>query len=165
MAETTDRYALPLLQAGQAQKEITHNEALLAVDTLLQLAVETATLAAPPAAPAAGQAWLVAAGGSGAWSGRDGQIASFSAGGWRFVAPREGCIAWLRDVARFAVLTGAGWRSDGWPVAGLRIGSRLALASTPPAVATPAGGSVIDVEARAKLAELIGGLRTLGLLA
>ena len=165
MSEITDRYALPLLQAGQAQKEVTHNEALLGIDTLLHLAVETAGLNTPRPVTTTGQAWIVASGGSGAWAGRDAMIASFGSGGWRFVAPRDGCIAWLRDAARFAVFTPAGWRDDGWPVAGLRIGTRLALTVAPAAVAAPTGGAVVDIEARARLSDLIAGLRMLGLVA
>ncbi len=164
MPETTDRYALPLLQAGQAQKEISHNEALGEIDTLLHLAVETLGLGVPPAAPVAGQAWIVASGATGAWSGRAGQIASYGSGSWRYAVPREGCIAWLRDAACFAVFTAAGWRSDGWPVAGLRVGARLLLQGVPAAVAAPSGGTVVDIEARARLAELLAGLRGLGLV-
>lgn len=62
----TDRLALPLLAAGQAQKEITHNEALGQLDMLVQLIVVSADLSAPPASPAEGQCWIVASGGSGA---------------------------------------------------------------------------------------------------
>ena len=164
MSELTDRYALPLLQSGQAQKEITHNEAVGGIDTLLHLAVETQTLAAPPASPASGQTWLVAAGATGAWVGRAGQLASFGTGGWRFTVPREGCVAWLRDLAIFAVFTAGGWRSDAWPAAGLRIGTRTILQATPAAVAAPSGGTVIDAEARAKLGELLVVLRGLGLV-
>jgi hypothetical protein len=38
--ESTDRFSLPLLVAGQAQKELFHNEALLALDTIVAGAVE-----------------------------------------------------------------------------------------------------------------------------
>ena len=164
MAEASDRYALPLLQTAQAQKEVTHNEALTRIDTLLQLGVEAATLAVPPAAPVAGTAWIVAAGASGAWAGHVGSVAAWTAGGWRFVLPREGCIAWLRDVQRFAVFTAAGWRDDGWPVAGLRIGTRLALVNPAPIVAVPSGGATTDIEARAGVAALISALRLAGVL-
>lgn len=164
MSELTDRYALPLLQVAQAQKEVTHNEAIAGIDALLHLAVETALLAVPPVSPAAGQAWIVAAAATGIWSGHAGEVASFGSGGWRFVVPREGCVAWLRDVQRFAVRTVGGWRDDGWPAAGIRIGSRLALAAPPAAIGVPTGGAIIDAEARSGIAALIMALRGQGLV-
>ncbi len=167
MSETTDRYALPLLQIAQAQKEVTHNEAVATIDSLLHLAVETATLGAPPASPVAGQAWIVpsAITPTGAWAGRSGQIASFTAAGWRYLMPREGCVAWLHDSQRFAVRTALGWTDDGWPASGLRIGSRLALNGTAPAVGSPVGGTTVDVEARAALNALLTALREQGVVA
>ena len=165
MAEATDLYALPLLQVAQAQKEVTHNEALAAVDTLLQLTVETRTLAVPPVAPVSGRAWIVAAGASGIWAGHDGQIAAFGSGGWRYLMPREGCVAWQRDLQRFAVRTVTGWSDDGWPAAGVRIGGRLVLGGGVPVIAAAAGGTVVDSEARALLVALLGALRNHGLVA
>ncbi len=94
MAETTDRLALPLLAAGQAQKEIFHNEALTFVDLLLQGAVEDHDVDDPPASPAAGQCWTVGASPSGDWTGRAGQVAGWTTGGWRFVLPRAGMTFW-----------------------------------------------------------------------
>ncbi len=164
MSELTDRYGLPLLQVAQAQKEVTHNEAIAGIDALLHLAVETSTLAAPPAAPVAGQAWIVAAAPSGIWTGRAGQVASFGSGGWRYTVAREGCVAWLRDVQRFAVRTAVGWTDDGWPVAGVRIGTRLALSGAAPVVTPPAGGATIDTEARAAIAALAAALQAQGVL-
>ena len=164
MTETTDRYAFPLLQVAQAQKEVTHNEAIAGIDALLQLSVETLSLAIPPLSPAAGQAWIVAGAGGGAWAGRGGQLATFGAG-WRFIAPREGCVAWLRDTQRFAVFTAAGWQSDAWPAAGLRVGGRLLLSTTPGAIAAPTGGTTVDSEVRAALAALLSTLRGQGLVA
>lgn len=159
MAEVSDRYALPLLQTAQAQKEVTHNEAVTAIDSLLHLAVETATLAVPPFAPTGGTGWIVGASPTGVWAGRAGQVAFWTEGGWRFTQPRQGCVAWLRDVQHFAVFTAAGWRDDGWPVAGLRVGGRLALAVAPVGITAPVGGAVIDLESRATLAMLLIALR------
>jgi hypothetical protein len=51
----TIRHSLPLLAAGQAQKEVTHNEALLAIDRQLQLSVVSRTRAQPPTVPVAGE--------------------------------------------------------------------------------------------------------------
>ena len=165
MSELTDRYALPLLQVAQAQKEVTHNEAVATIDVLLHLAVETAQLALPPVSPTPGQAWIVAAAATGTWAGHVGEVANFGSGGWRFLMPREGCVAWLRDVQRFAVRTAAGWHDDGWPAIGVRIGSRLALAAVPATIAPPAGGALIDSEARSTIAALIAAMRGQGLVA
>ena len=46
--------SLPLIEAGQAQKHVTHNEALLLLDAALHLAVASRSVATPPGAPAAG---------------------------------------------------------------------------------------------------------------
>src|SRR4029078_12079878 len=55
---TPPHLALPLIAAAQAQKHVTHNEALLAVDTLLHCAVKDKDLAAPPASPAEGDRYI-----------------------------------------------------------------------------------------------------------
>ncbi len=52
----TAKFELPLLFAGQAQKEFFVNEALSRADLLLHCAIEGET-AAPPPAPQAGQVW------------------------------------------------------------------------------------------------------------
>ena len=56
----TARFDLPLLFAGQAQKEGTVNEVAARIDALLHGAIE-GELAAPPISPSDGQAWLVSA--------------------------------------------------------------------------------------------------------
>jgi len=50
----TPHLGLPTLAAAQAQKHVTHNEALHRLDALVMLAVADRDLAAPPAAPAEG---------------------------------------------------------------------------------------------------------------
>ena len=62
----TPNLALPFIAQGQAQKEVTHNEALLRLDALVQIAVRSRSLAAPPGSPADGERWSVAAGATGA---------------------------------------------------------------------------------------------------
>ncbi|MBJ7501800.1 MAG: DUF2793 domain-containing protein [Sphingopyxis sp.] len=85
---TTPRLALPLLAVSQAQKEVTHNEALTLLDALLHAAVEAGPLAAPPASPVTGQCWLVDAVPTGAWAGNSHAIAIWTRrsrvdAGWR----------------------------------------------------------------------------------
>ena len=90
----TARFQLPFILPGQAQKELFHNEALAAIDAALHAAVEGAPQAAPPAAPVEGQCWLVGPDATGAWTGRDGSLAAWTGGGWRFVTPQPGMCAW-----------------------------------------------------------------------
>ncbi|MCC0809144.1 DUF2793 domain-containing protein, partial [Methylobacterium sp. W2] len=48
MSQTTDNLALPLIAAAQAGKHVTHNEALVVLDRLVQLACLDKDLTAPP---------------------------------------------------------------------------------------------------------------------
>lgn len=105
----TARLALPLIEAGQAQKHVTHNEALAALDRLVQALVIDRDLAAPPASPAEGAGYIVAASPTGAWTGQAGRIATWVSGGWTFTVPAAGLRVWLADEARLMVWTGSAW--------------------------------------------------------
>ncbi|CAM3167814.1 DUF2793 domain-containing protein [Sphingomonas antarctica] len=143
--ETTARFDLPLLAVAQAAKEITVNEALTAIDIAMQPVVE-GELATPPPSPVVGQSWLVAAGGTGAFAGRDDSIAAWTEGGWRFIESFEGMAAWRRDGSFVVRKSAAGWYSS-------------------TSVAVPSGGSIIDVEARMAITAILMALRNHGLLA
>jgi hypothetical protein len=92
----TPRLSLPVIEAAQAQKHVTHNEALTLLDCLTQLAVESRALTAPPSSPADGACYIPATGASGAWSGWDGAVAPFSGGGWVRLTPVSGLKAWVK---------------------------------------------------------------------
>lgn len=159
MDETT-RWALPLLASGQAQKEITHNEAIAAIDRLLHLAVVSRSLSTPPADAAVGDAYIVGAAPTGAWEGAAGQLACYEGAGWTIWPPRPGCLAWVADEQQFSVFSIAGWIIGGWPTQGLLIGGRQVLAAAPVSIANPEGGASIDVECRVALTELLVALRS-----
>jgi hypothetical protein len=57
MVDTT-RLRLPLLSAGQAQKELTHNEALLLLDAVSHACCEGGPTAVPPQSPESGRAYM-----------------------------------------------------------------------------------------------------------
>ena len=101
--------ALPFLAAGQAQKHVTLNEALMMLDALVQCAVESRTLAAPPLDPADGQRFVVAGSGAGDWAGQGGTIAVYADGGWRFITPRDGWQAFVRDEGVVLNFLGGAW--------------------------------------------------------
>ncbi|WP_018389884.1 DUF2793 domain-containing protein [Ancylobacter sp. FA202] len=109
MSETTPLLALPLLASAQAQKHVTHNEALVRLDAACQLAVLDRTRTAPPASPLRGDRHMVAAGASDVWTGHDGEIALYDAG-WHFLTPRMGWRAYVGTEARTLLFDGAVWR-------------------------------------------------------
>ena len=81
---------LPFIMAAQAQKHVTHNEALRALDAIVQLAVSDKDLATPPGSPGDGACYIVAASPTGAWSGQAGKIAAYQDGAWAFYEPARG---------------------------------------------------------------------------
>src|SRR5690554_2858489 len=109
MTETTTRLGLPLIAADQALKHVTHNEALTMLDGMVQLAVEAVDATEPPETPAEGAIWALGTGTSGAWAGRDGQLAAWTAGGWRFAVPREGFMIWTKPGDALLIHDGSGW--------------------------------------------------------
>ena len=106
----TPRLALPVIEAAQAQKHVTHNEALVLLDALTQLAVESRMLTAPPGSPADGACYIPAAGAGGAWSGWDGQIALYSGGGWLKIVPVSGLKAWVKGERLTITYEDSSWR-------------------------------------------------------
>lgn len=165
MAETTPRLALPLLEAGQAQKELYHNEALALIDLALGAGVEAVGLDTPPSGPAPGQCWIVGAGPTGDWTGSAGAIAGWTAGGWRFVAPRAGLTVWSIADRLFAHFDGSAWTVGDLPAARVVIGGVQVLGAQFPAIPAPADGATVDAEARAALAAILAMLRGHGLIA
>lgn len=162
--ESSPRLGLPLLAAGQLQKDLWHNEALLRLDLLLGGVLDPALSATPPASPASGRCYRVGAGATGDWSGHDGELALATVGGWRFVIPVEG----LRLVEAGSALAWT-FREGAWTRGVLegeevRVGGVRVLAGRQGAIASPANGSVRDVEARASIDAILLAMRTHGLI-
>lgn len=137
----TMTFSLPLLFAGQAQKEFTINHALTAIDSALRLSVE-ASQPAPPLTSTDGHAYRVTSIASEEWQGKEDHIATMIGGSWVFTEPFAGLRLFDRTAGKI-IHYESGWES----------------AQAPP---TPIGGTTIDVEARQMLTELIAALRKLG---
>ena len=145
--DVTARHALPNLYVGQAQKEITHNEALARIDALLHPVVED-SVANPPiglTAASDGLCWLISASATGVWSGRSGQIARWSGGSWRYINAVEGMVILHKSQGVRLFYIGGGWFA-------------------PQPIANPVSGSVIDVEARAAIISILAYLRQISAL-
>lgn len=162
--EQSARLGLPLLHAGQAQKEVTHNEALTMLDMLVQGCAQSADLSAPPVSPLAGQCWIVDSGGSGAWTGKEGAIAGWSGGGWRFATPVRGMRMWISDRGHAFLYDGTEWAAEGARGDGFYVDGQRVAGPRQSAIAEPSGGGVVDAEARAVIAAIIGLLQSHGLM-
>tara|TARA_R110000824_G_scaffold366730_2_gene555666 strand:- start:203510 stop:204223 length:714 start_codon:yes stop_codon:yes gene_type:complete len=103
---------LPYLEAAQAQKHVTVNEALRRLDAAVHLSVESRMLAAPPATPDEGERYIVAASASGAWAGHEDDLAAWIDGAWMFVAPQMGWRAFDAAADAFVFYNGSGWIAE-----------------------------------------------------
>ncbi|MEF2549571.1 DUF2793 domain-containing protein [Aurantimonas sp. E1-2-R+4] len=107
--ELSPNLSLPYVMPAQAQKHVTHNEAIDILDIAVQLMVESATVLDPPVTPAEGTRFVVPPAATGVWTGESGNIAVYSTGGWRFLPPANGMRAWVKDSAQLYVYDQAGW--------------------------------------------------------
>ncbi|WP_242183904.1 DUF2793 domain-containing protein [Sphingomonas sp. CARO-RG-8B-R24-01] len=162
--QTTARLALPFLQSGQAQKELTHNEALALLDIAVQPIVEAVGLSTPPADPIAGQCWIVGANPLGAWGGKADALAGWTDGGWRFVAATEGMSAWNRNDMTVTRYVGGRWEIGLVRADQLVIGGVPVVGPRQPAVGAPIGGDNIDGVARQAITNILTVLQRHGLV-
>ena len=133
MAEESAKLRIPYIAAAQAQKHVTHNEAMTLLDTLVQLSVKDKDLTVPPMSPAEGDCYIVAASATGAWTGWDKRVARFIDGEWRSYLLGAGSGAgWLAYVVDEAALYS--FNGTDWVIAGLQLGSYIDLGE----IATPA---------------------------
>ena len=126
----THSLKLPLLVAEQAQKHVTHNEALRGLDALVQLSVKDRDLAAAPGSPANGDRYIVAASPTGIWAGHAGDIAVFQDGAWDFHDPNEGFRCWVEDENAFLIFDGSAWVDWGAALGAIQNLSRLGIGTT-----------------------------------
>lgn len=111
--DQTPLLSLPYIQGAQAQKHVTHNEALELLDMVVQLTVEAVGATTPPASAGEGQAWIVGIGATGAWTSQIGDLAAWRGGGWLFATPQIGWRAWDKTTAKIHVFDGTGWTQAG----------------------------------------------------
>jgi hypothetical protein len=110
------RIGLPYLDAAQAQKHVTMNEALALLDVAASARVEAMGAVTPPTSPVDGDANIVGDGAGGDWTNRDGEVAVFLNGGWEFIAPWAGWRLWVADQAGEAFYDGQKWQLAHQPV-------------------------------------------------
>jgi hypothetical protein len=162
--QSSARLSLPYLVAGQAQKEVTHNEALVLLDAGIGASAESVGLNAPPASPAIGQCWIVGPAPQAGWTGRAHSLAVWTEGGWRFLPAIEGMRVWLKDQQLWATRRTTAWIVGEEVTTRLLVGGVQVVGNRGAAIAGPAGGPTIDTEARAAIEAILARLRAHGLI-
>ena len=164
MTEVSDRLALPFLAAGQAQKEVWHNEALILLDCLVQPVVKAVAPATVPTAPVPGDCWIVGPSPSGAWAGKAQQLACWTSGGWRFVVPVAGMVCWSSADGVSVRFGASGWEIGLVTATELRIAGNKVVGASLPGIAEPISGTTIDTESRITIGSILAALRSHGLI-
>lgn len=135
MADNTANLLLPYILAAQAQKHVTHNEALRLLDGVVQLSVLDRDLVSPPGSPAEGARYIVSGSGAGAWAGWGGDVALWVDGAWIRLPAGPGWLAWVQDEAALCVRIGATWVP-------LSMGATGTLATSPGGATT--GATILE---------------------
>ena len=110
-ATATPRLGLPFLQAGQALKNITHNEALQRLDVGLYLFCTNMAAGHLPSNPVEGQAHIISQSPDTTLTERKGQIAVFMSGNWIWFIPRAGWVVWDTAGETLRIFDGSTWVS------------------------------------------------------
>lgn len=140
--QMTFRLGLPLVQAAQAQKHVTVNEALSRLDGMVNLVLVSVTQTEPPQAVIEGACYGIPKNATGAWSNHAGRIAIMSNGGWIFSDIRAGMQAYVADTGSPAIHDGGEWVSGAMTLGSS--GSGLIAGTAESEVEITAGATVIS---------------------
>ena len=108
-SDFTPNLSLPFLLPSQAQKHVTVNETLAAIDAFVMGAVEAAGVNDPPTEPQNGEAHILSGAPSGAWSGHSDELAVWADGAWAFYPPQSGWRIWDKTSQRLLVFNEGAW--------------------------------------------------------
>lgn len=113
MNDFSPNLGLPYLMPAQAQKHVTVNESLRALDALVQMSVVTRSRTDQPGDPEDGAGYILPPGKTGADWGpmADHAIACYRDGAWAQLRPAPGWRAWIADEASLAFHNGQEWTS------------------------------------------------------
>lgn len=110
MTFRTPNLDLPYIAPAQAQKHVTHNEAIRALDAIVQLSISD-QLDRPPTAPRDGERFIVGTQPEDAFTGHIGEVAAFQDGAWSFLVPQIGWRVYDNTAGGLYVFRETGWAS------------------------------------------------------
>ena len=106
----SDNLALPFILSSQAQKHITHNEALLALDAIVQLSVISKNVPEGPMDAQVGTRYIVPENASGNFVNQTGKIAAFQDGVYHFYTPQAGWLTYIFEENIYQYFDGSNWQ-------------------------------------------------------
>lgn len=109
MSEQSLLLKLPFIQPSQAQKHLTHNEAINALDYLVQMSAFSRQLNTPPLDPNEGDRYIVGPNPTGPWQSATQAFAIYQDTAWRFLHPLTGWQCYLHDEKQIVLFDGATW--------------------------------------------------------
>ncbi|MCT4607914.1 MAG: DUF2793 domain-containing protein [Pelagimonas sp.] len=110
MPDLSARLSLPYLLPAQAQKHVTHNEALARLDLLVQLTLKGVAVNTPPSSPAQGDVTAIGDTPTGDWAGQAaGTLASWDGNSWVFIPPQSGWVAMDTVTSSIRYWDGTAW--------------------------------------------------------
>lgn len=92
-------------------------------------------IADPPGSPTNGQRYIIIATASGAWAGKETQIAQYVTNAWQYTVATEGMCAYVDDEDLLYIFNGTSW---------VPINNYALASSEPPAVSSSTSGAVGD---------------------
>ncbi|GLR47443.1 phage major capsid protein [Sphingomonas astaxanthinifaciens] len=161
----TERAETSILRDPYSKKPYVYFYATAVLDALVQSACVSGPNNTPPSSPADGDLFICGSAPTGSWSGRTNMLALFTAAGWRFIAPSDGCRVLDRASGMEWRFAAGQWVSGVIAVSQVRIGGKQVLGSQGAAIAAPTGGALVDAEGRAALGQILSALRAHGLIA
>ena len=161
----TARLQLPLLSTGQAQKEMTVNEAFQLLDVLTGGCVEEGPRPARPGSPALGACYVTADAPTGEWTGKPGYVAAFTSGGWRLYPPIDGLSLYNKAGGQWISYSAGAWEEGIVRGSSLVLGGQQVVGVQAAAIADPAAGSIVDAEVRSAVIQILAAMRQHGLIA
>lgn len=85
------------------------NASFARLDTLVSLSVVSAAVTAPPGSPSAGDRYVIAATASGAWTGKENQVARYTGSAWEYQTAPDGQLAYDESRGAWLRFDGSAW--------------------------------------------------------
>lgn len=95
-----------LVSANQSQKEITVNNALITLDSMLNNGIIDATQSLPEN-PQSGDMYIIQ--NSQSIASKNNNIAWFYFNSWQFIEPKDGCTLWLKKISSLITFSNGQW--------------------------------------------------------